>query len=134
MDVINCPRCGRLFKKIVSPVCHSCEKLDDEQFKKLRVYLDEEPLANITEVSDATGVTPKRILQYIREGRLQIPEGLMGELRCSQCDAPIIEGNLCDSCAKNLANELSSSLSSGKGASNKSAAKKGGGMHIGARK
>ena len=106
MRVENCPKCGRLFTKIVALVCPQCEKLDEEQFQKLRKYIEEEPLANISQVSDATGVSPKRILQYIREGRLTIPEGMIEDVRCTQCGEPITEGSFCTPCAAKLAKDM----------------------------
>ena len=106
MTATNCPRCGRLFNKIHSPVCQACEKREEEQFKVLREYIEEEPLATITEVSDATGVPTKRILRYIREGRLQVPEGMIPDVRCTQCGVPITEGSFCTTCARKLAKDM----------------------------
>ena len=105
MNVINCPRCHRVFTKVYSPVCPQCEREDEEQFQKLRKYVEENPLANINDISDATEVSPKRILQYLREGRL-ISLGLEGELRCVQCGIKITEGNFCDSCAAEIAKDM----------------------------
>ena len=110
MQAINCPRCGRLFNKIVSPVCQSCEKLEEEQFQELRHFLEENPLATITECSDATSVPTKRILRYIREGRLVVPEGMVEEIRCNQCGKQIDEGTFCDACAVKMAKELAASI------------------------
>lgn len=108
MTPINCPRCGRLFTKVISPVCPRCEKLEEEQFVELRKFIEEEPLATITEVSDATGVPTKRILRYIREGRIIVPEGMAGLLRCVSCGEPVDEGSFCIPCAKKMAQDLSS--------------------------
>lgn len=107
---MNCPRCGRLFRKILSPVCPSCEKLEEEQFKNLRDYLEENPAATITQCSEETGVPTKRILRYIREGRLIVPEGMVDEVRCTQCGIQIPEGNFCDPCAAKMAKELAGAL------------------------
>jgi len=127
---MNCPKCGRLFTKIVSPVCPKCERADEEQFQKLRDYLEEYPLSSITEASDATGVSPKRILEYLREGRLQITKGLEGELRCARCGTAIETGNFCDTCNRKFAKELSyDSPSLGPGPS-ASSSKRSSGMHI----
>ena len=110
MEVVNCPKCRRLFTKIISPVCPQCEKLEEEQFQVLRTFIEDEPCANINEISRATGITTKRILAYIREGRIQVSEGLMGELKCRQCGEPIYEGNFCDSCTSKMAKNLSAAF------------------------
>ena len=107
MQVINCPRCRKLFTKIKSPVCPACEKLEEEQFQELRKYVEENPMANVSQASEETGVSAKRILRYIREGRLIVPEGMKLEIRCTQCGAPITEGNFCDSCSKKMIENLS---------------------------
>lgn len=106
MKPTNCPRCGKLFNKILSPVCPQCEKLEEEQFQELRKYIEEYPMATITEVADETGVPTKRILRYIREGRLIVPEGMTGELRCVSCGKPIDEGSFCESCAVKMAKDF----------------------------
>ena len=110
MRAVNCPRCGRLFNKILSPVCAKCEKEEEEQFKHLRDYIEEFPFANINEVSDETGIKTKRILQYIREGRIIVSSGLAGELRCAQCGTAIEEGSFCPPCAAKMAKDLASSI------------------------
>ena len=106
-STLNCPRCGRLFKKVLAPVCISCEKLEEEQFKELRDFLEEYPLATITECSDATGIPTKRILRYIREGRLIVPEGMADEIRCTQCGQQITEGSFCEACTAKMTKDLS---------------------------
>lgn len=111
MRAINCPRCGRLFNKVLSSVCARCEKEEEQQFKVLREYIEDNPFANINEVADASGVPVKRILQYIKEGRIIASNGLDGELRCSQCGTPIDEGSFCQSCTVKMAQNLASGLS-----------------------
>ena len=106
MSAINCPRCGRLFHKIVSPVCPNCEKEEERQFQHLREFIEQEPQANINEISTETGLPIKRILQYIREGRLIATPGLDGELRCVSCGKAIDSGSFCPLCAKKMAGEL----------------------------
>ena len=110
MQALNCPRCGRLFTKKVASVCRRCEKDEEEQFAKLREFIESEPYANINEITDATGVPTKRILQYIREGRLIMSAGLSGELRCAQCGIAIEEGSFCKPCSLKIAQDLASAL------------------------
>jgi len=133
MAAMNCPKCGRLFNRVQARVCPACEKLEEEQFQQLRKYIEEEPFANITELADATGVPTKRILRYIREGRLEMSQGLMGELKCSQCGEPIEEGNFCSSCSQKMAANLASSLGVAPPPSAKAPEpekKKGAGFHV----
>jgi len=110
MAAINCPRCGKLFNKIMAPVCPACEKLEEEKFNELRKYIEDNPFAGINEISDATEVPTKRILNYIREGRLIVSQGLSGELRCSKCGRQILEGNFCSDCSNKMASNLGASI------------------------
>ena len=107
MDSINCPRCGRVFKKMRSPVCPACEKKDEEQFQLIREYLDENPRATITECSEGTGISTKRILAYIREGRLMVPENMQGLLQCKRCGKDVDMGTYCKDCQKKMEQDLS---------------------------
>ena len=129
MQATNCPKCGRLFRKIRVPVCPDCEKLEEEQFQQLRAYLEENPLASIHEISDATGVPTKRILHYMREGRLEITQGLSGLIHCTQCGAPIEKGKFCEPCSAKMQRNLSESLGAPAGKLSGADLKRGSGMH-----
>ena len=98
MEIRNCVKCRKLFTKIISPLCPACEKEDEEIFQSLRDYIEEHDNCTLSELSEATNVTPKRILGYIREGRLQISKGMQGDIRCEQCNRPISIGRYCDAC------------------------------------
>ena len=103
----NCRRCGKLFNKTIDTICPSCLREEEKQFDVLREYILENRTATISEVADATKVPPKRILRYIREGRLIVPEGMNFELNCKQCDAIIYEGNYCGPCTNKMVQNLS---------------------------
>jgi len=106
MAAANCSRCGRLFNKISGSVCPACDKKNEEIFQKLREYIHENPTCNISELSESTGVTVKRILQYIREGRIEMSKGMHGEVTCSKCGLPISIGNYCEKCMLDIAQDL----------------------------
>ena len=141
MAALNCPRCKKLFHKVLSPVCPACEKKEEIQFEDLRKYIWDNPTASISQVAEETEVPAKRILRYIREGRLIVPES-MADIRCTSCGVQILEGNFCDPCAKKMADNLAGAFSSppppsaastpanpGTAKSSPASAKKGGGMH-----
>jgi hypothetical protein len=95
-----------VFTRIASPVCPRCEKVDEENFNKVREYIKDDPLCNINELSEATEVPVKRILQFLREGRLEVTKGLSGELNCVKCGTVIEKGNFCDACTVKLNKEI----------------------------
>jgi hypothetical protein len=82
MEVRNCPRCGKLFNRINSQLCPACTKEEDEIFETVRKFISDNESCTLTELSDGTGVSPKKILRYIREGRLEASKGMHGDIRC----------------------------------------------------
>ena len=94
----NCPRCGKLFVKIRAPICDPCVKEEEQIFERVREYVRENPDQAIQDVCDACDVTTKRILQYIKEGRLEASMGLQSESTCSRCGRPIKTGRMCEKC------------------------------------
>lgn len=98
MEARNCPRCGKIFNYVSRPVCNECHKKEEDSFKKLKEFIDENPDCTLSGLSDGTSVPPKRILRYIREGRLEITKGMHGEVKCERCGASVTTGRYCDAC------------------------------------
>ena len=131
MKMTNCPKCGSLFAKFSNLFCPKCEKLEEEQFQKLHLYINEHPLSNVKAVSEATKISAKRIFKYMREGRLQITEGLSGDFCCIQCGAHINIGDFCNSCSAKMLKKLSGAFQTPPPSHEPSSdnTKKGSGMH-----
>jgi len=109
MEARNCPKCGRMFYyNGKSPICEACEKKEEETFEIVRLYLKENPGSKLSEVSKETGVSAKKITRYLREGRLEVTDGMGDILRCIKCNAPIRTGKYCSSCAAKLSKGLNS--------------------------
>ncbi|MCL2170748.1 MAG: MerR family transcriptional regulator [Defluviitaleaceae bacterium] len=96
MTMANCPRCKKLFPKVYDPICEECAKEEEKLFRTVVDYLRDNPSATVGEVSDATGATAKKILGYLRDGRISISTP---ELNCRGCGTKIASGNFCDTCA-----------------------------------
>jgi len=108
--MVNCPRCGKLFTKINSQLCPACQKEDEESFQAVRKFAEENKNCTIGALSQGAGVSEKRILRYIREGRLEVTGGMRGDVRCKICGSPIAKGNYCDSCAIDINQSLNKAL------------------------
>ena len=106
MEARNCPRCKRVFNYIRNPVCPACEKEEEETFHRIKQFLDDNPMCNMKELAEGTDVSVKRLTQYIRDGRLEISKGMVGEIRCDQCGAPISRGRYCETCALTIQNNV----------------------------
>lgn len=109
MDVRNCSRCGKVFGYIGGPpLCPSCKQKDEEDYKKVKQYLQENPGATMKEVSEACEVSIEKITRYLREGRLEIREGSNIVLECEVCGKSIKTGRFCEVCSRQLGREISS--------------------------
>jgi len=86
--------------------------LEEEEFKRVRTFIRENPGATIIETAEGTGVDEQKIFRFLREGRL-ISQGLQSSasLRCERCGQPVSEGRYCRSCKAELESELKESLS-----------------------
>lgn len=111
MELRNCEKCGRAFAFTGSPLCSRCDNVNEEEdFKKVRDYLYDHPGATIVEVSEATEVSEKRILRFLRDNRIEIREEDNMLLDCERCGTAIRSGKFCDSCTAELQKELSKVL------------------------
>lgn len=110
MDLRNCIKCGRVFAYQGFEVCSRC--LDDEEadFKKVKEYLYDYPGATVIEVSEETGVSEKKILRYLREGRIEIREEDNLLLDCERCGRAIRSGRFCDECIAKMQKEFTTAL------------------------
>lgn len=103
-----CSRCGRMFTYLGFGhfYCPVCKEKDAEDFTRVKEYIYENGVAPALEVSEKTGVSLKIIEQYLREGRLEIPECSPIFIKCEMCAVDIRSGRLCPSCATTLSNAM----------------------------
>ncbi len=111
MSIKKCPRCGKIFSPISgSLICGECIKLEEQEFEKVRSYLKINRGADINTVSKETEVSTKKILKYLREGRIEVTEGMSDFLKCEKCGVNIRSGQYCRSCSEKVAKNLQSVL------------------------
>jgi hypothetical protein len=91
-------------------VCQNCEKAEEEDFKKVKEFISDNGMANLDTIVKETEVPLKRITKFIREGRLEISQGLRDAFRCASCGAPIATGKFCEKCFVSMKTELTESL------------------------
>lgn len=78
---------------------------------KIRDYIDRNPQATVLEVSKATDVEVKRILDFLKEGRLILgSKNTNISLTCERCGKKILSGRYCESCSRELEKSLKSAL------------------------
>ncbi|RKD32325.1 TIGR03826 family flagellar region protein [Thermohalobacter berrensis] len=111
MNVRNCAKCGKIYAYDGFSLCPRCRRQEEEDFKKVKEYLYDNPGADIKEVSQETGVSTKKILRYLREGKLELKDESNFILDCERCGTPIKTGRYCDKCATELQKELKNAVS-----------------------
>jgi ribosomal protein L32 len=83
---------------MVNPICDSCAKLEEDQFTTLKNFINDNPGSSLEVIAEATKVSAKRILKYLREGRLEASNGMGMLLKCESCGKKIGAGRYCESC------------------------------------
>jgi len=102
-EIKACKRCGSLFKSDVRIFCPTCRKIEEEEFRRVREYLRLNRDASLMEIVIATGVDQKKILDYIRRGRIEVQKEDFGVIiKCEICSAPVSSGMLCLKCYQKL--------------------------------
>lgn len=71
-----CKHCHKVFmSRFKAYRCGDCKKIDDDHFDDIESYLREYPNSNAIQISEALGITAFEILNYLKEGRLNISKG-----------------------------------------------------------
>lgn len=101
-----CPNCDILMKYKHGGL-YICEKCGAEQlndFGKVKKYLNEHGPTNAIELAAKTGVRRSRIGEFLRLGKVEIPENSPIYIHCRSCGTAIRFGDYCASCvhAKNI--------------------------------
>ena len=107
-DVRNCRKCGKVYNYLGgAPICPVCKELEEDDFKKVKTYLYENPGASITQVSTELDISLEKIKRFLKEGRLEIvgDDGNM-VLECEKCGKSIKSGRYCGECERDLSNNL----------------------------
>lgn len=113
MNIRNCIRCKNIYQYDGFKLCYNCRKEDELDFEKVKEYLEEYPGANISNVIDATGVDSKKVIEFLKEGRLEIEAGGDIILECETCGIGITTGRFCNKCAGGLQRELGQAMRGG---------------------
>lgn len=98
MKLQNCTECGKVFLQTVGDLCPNCILEEEEDFKKIKdLVVESTGFFSAEELHEKTGVAMKRIIKFIRQGRLQFAN-IQTVLTCESCGDPIEEGRYCTSC------------------------------------
>ncbi len=110
-DFRNCKRCGKLFVYNGVSICSACVGQDEETYRLVKEYIEKHQRCNTVEVSEALDVPVEKILQFLREGKLELgsdnPNMVLG---CERCGRPITTGRYCKECAYSMESQFKRGL------------------------
>jgi predicted dinucleotide-utilizing enzyme len=74
MSLVNCGQCGKLIveNQLRLNLCEDCFAVQEAEFAKIKETLRRRPNANIMQLSESTGISPAKIMHWIREGRIHL--------------------------------------------------------------
>lgn len=113
MNIRNCSRCKSIYQYDGFNLCYNCRKADELDFQKVKEYLEENPGANISNVVENTHIDTKKVIEFLRAGRLEIKGGGDIGLDCETCGVGITTGRFCERCAGGLQRELGQAMKAG---------------------
>ena len=108
----QCQECGGkyVFQGAGRYVCENCGHETYDDFGKIKAFIDEHgPTPGIV-IAEATGVSIAKINRFLRQGRIEIPDGSGQYIPCERCGEPIRYGRFCPACAAFLTKNLSAVL------------------------
>lgn len=76
-----CKHCHKVFQsRFKTYACEDCKQIDNDHFDDIEAYLKEYPNSNALQISEALGITAYEVLNYLKEGRLNIARGHFEQL------------------------------------------------------
>lgn len=95
-----CMECNGImvYKGVGEYRCEDCNTSDYDDYGKVRNYLEKHRGANVSEVSDATGVSHRIIREMIKEKRFEVIDNRGNYICCEMCGVNIKSGRLCEKC------------------------------------
>ena len=69
----NCRACNTIFYSELGLTyyCPTCAPSEEELFRQVRDYLYSNPRSNAKQINEAIGVPVPKILEYVRDGRIE---------------------------------------------------------------
>ena len=71
MKLANCQYCGKVFARVGKNICPQCLAEEEALYRKVREYLEKNPGLKVQEVAQKCNTDPKKIYDFLKEGRLE---------------------------------------------------------------
>jgi predicted amidophosphoribosyltransferase len=105
-EVINCPRCNKIFRKNNRSQCPDCTRELDSALARCMVYLRRNHKADEEQIVHETGVPASYIQAWIKDGRLLISDYPSLNYPCSSCGKPIRKNKMCFQCLTKFTDDV----------------------------
>ena len=111
----KCSKCGLMleYKGNGEYICSGCGNVERDDFGKVRHYIEENGPSKATDIAAGTGVDISKINRYLKQGKIEIPEGGGPYIKCERCGCDIRYGRFCPSCALSMCNDMKVALDVG---------------------
>lgn len=90
--------------------CPSCGRKERTDFGKVREFLEIAGPQPAVIIAENTGVSLKVIDKFLRQGRIEIPDGSSVYIRCQSCGTDIRYGRFCPDCMLRLSKSISQAM------------------------
>lgn len=107
-DIFICKGCGGIMRYEYAGLykCEDCGKRQLDTFGKVKLYIEENGPTPALIIAESIGVNVAEVNNFLREGRLEIPEGADHYIPCEKCGCDIRYGRFCPDCVKSLSGDL----------------------------
>lgn len=101
-QLANCSDCGKLYVRTIRDICPDCHAHIEKQYEAVHQYLrkQENRRANMTQVSEDTGVSVRQISKFIIQNRISLADFPNMGYPCQSCGGMSKDGTLCKACQK----------------------------------
>ncbi len=93
--------------------CSKCGHSEYDDFGKICRFIDVNGPSPAIVIAEGTGVSINKINNYLRQGRVEIPEGSKVYIKCEKCGRDIRFGRFCPECALKLSKQLQGIVEAG---------------------
>lgn len=102
MKNVKCRRCGSIFtvQGSLGQLCPNCIRNEEETYSKVRSFVKDNPGVSVQEVSEILSVPRTKIMNYIKEERLEVTGDSKAFLTCKNCGKSISTGVFCPDCKR----------------------------------
>lgn len=99
LKITRCARCGTVFVRIRTNICHECIDVEEEEYRVIRDVLRDQESLNVAQVAELAEVTEACVLRMLDQG-LIVNDQVSNDVKCGQCGLPAISTRkrLCATC------------------------------------